>query len=88
MINLEKHINAKVVNICGNSIKRGNEYEAKEDTFTSRNIILISAFALTACGDDGECEVCNGTGYYNTVNCTMCDGSGYSDFDRSDIPIY
>ena len=51
-------------------------------------ILLISAFALTACGDDGECEACNGTGYYNAVNCPMCDGSGYSDFDRSDIPIY
>lgn len=51
-------------------------------------VLAMLCMTLTACGDDGECEACNGTGYYNAVNCPMCDGSGYSDFDRSDIPVY
>lgn len=60
---------------------------------TKKKIILLILAViimniLVACGDDGKCEACHGTGYYNAVNCPICDGSGYSDFDMSDIPIY
>lgn len=50
--------------------------------------MTMLCMTLVACGDDGKCEACNGTGYYNAVNCPMCHGTGYSDFDMSDIPVY
>lgn len=44
-------------------------------------ILLMSAFALTACGDDDDCGMCNGSGYYQKKTCPVCNGSGHSDYD-------
>ena len=40
---------------------------------------------LTACGDDDDCGMCNGSGYYQKKTCPVCKGSGHSDFDPYEI---
>ena len=43
--------------------------------------LLFSCFLLTGCGDDNECGMCNGSGYYKKKTCPACNGCGYSDYD-------
>ena len=46
---------------------------------------ILLMFAFTGCGDDNECGMCNGSGYYDHRTCPACKGSGESDFDPYEI---
>lgn len=50
---------------------------------TMLSILLM--FVITGCGDDNECGMCNGSGYYDHRTCPACNGSGESDFDPYEI---
>ena len=44
-------------------------------------VAIMMMCTLTACGDDDECGMCNGSGYYQKKTCPVCNGSGHSDYD-------
>ena len=48
-------------------------------------VMMFTVFMLVGCGDDNECGMCNGSGYYDHKTCPACKGSGNSDFDPYEI---
>ncbi len=74
MVRKKRLITAEVVDLVMNIKKKIKLFA----------VIIMLVSLLVAC-DDGECGMCNGSGYFQKKTCPVCNGSGNSDFDPYDV---